>query len=224
MAVTAAEIMTRASRILNDAAATRWTPQEMLLWINDGQRAVVVNKPSANTATTAISLSAGVEQAIPATAHQLVRILRNTSGGAIRMVDRDIMDQHVPGWADTSVWPAQAEVEHAIFDLANPTTFDVFPANDGNGSVDAVLSVLPGDIAEPGTNPDQIASYTTDITLGDDWREALVDYVLYRAFSKDAEYPAAAQRAMAYYQGFAAAVGLHTAREARDNPDMTQGV
>jgi hypothetical protein len=224
MAVTVAEIMNRAAYILNDAGLTRWTPQEMLLWINDGQREIVLNKPSANTDTVAISLAAGTEQAVPATATQVVQILRNTGGAAITMVDRDDMDQHVPGWSDTTIWPQQAIVEHAIFDQQQPHVFDVFPPNDGNGSVDAVVAVRPDDIAEPGS-PGSISSYNAiNIGLSDDYRTALVEYVLYRAFTKDSEFPAAAQRAMAHYQLFAASIGMKTTQEMRMNPDMTQGV
>jgi hypothetical protein len=225
MAVTVAEIMTRAAYVLNDALATpvRWTAQEMLLWINDGQREIVLNKPSANTDTVAISLAAGTEQAVPATATQLVQILRNTDGAAITMVERDDMDQHVPGWADETIWPQQAIVEHAIYDPQQPDVFDVFPPNDGNGEIDAVVSVRPNDIAAPGSNAEQIASYSANIGLSDDYRVALTEYLLYRAFSKDAEYPAAAQRAMAHYQLFAAAIGMKTTQETRMNPDRTQG-
>lgn len=223
MAVAVSEIMSRAAYILNDAGAVRWTPQEMLLWINDGQRAVVIGKPSANTETSTISLAAGTRQAVPASASQLVRILRNTDGPAITMVDREIMDAHVPGWGDTTVWPADAIVEHAIYDRASPEAFDVFPANDGTGEIEAVIAVLPSDIAEPGSNPDQIASYTDNIGIPDSYREALVNYLVYRAFSKDAEYPDSAQRAAAHYQTFAAAVGLKAQIEARDNPDMAMG-
>jgi len=223
MAVAVSEIMTRAAYVLNDAGAVRWTPQEMLLWVNDGQRAICVAKPSANTDTVTISLVAGARQAVPATAHQLVRILRNTDGAAITMVDREIMDAHVPGWGDTTVWPAQAVVEHAIYDTASPEAFDVFPPNDGTGQIEAVVATLPTDIPEPGASPGSIASYSANIGIPDSYREALVDYVLYRAFSKDAEYPDSAQRAMAYYQTYAAAVGLKTAQEMRQNPDMTMG-
>jgi hypothetical protein len=225
MAVAVAEIMNRAAYVLNDAGLTRWTPQEMLLWVNDGQREVVLNKPSANTDTVAIALAAATEQAVPATATQIVQILRNTGGAAITMVDRDDMDQHVPGWSDTTIWPAQEVVEHAIYDPKQPHVFDVFPPNDGTGSIDAVVAVRPADIAEPGSNPDQIASYAAlNIALSDDYRVALTEYVLYRAFTKDSEFPAAAQRAMAHYQLFAAAIGMKTTQEMRMNPDMTQGV
>jgi len=224
MAVTAAEIMLRASVILNDAGATRWPAYEMLDWINDGQRAIVMAKPSANSQTVPTTLAAGTEQDIPATAHQILRILRNTGGAAVTMVDRDIMDQHVPGWSDDTVWPQQTAVEHCVYDVAQPETFDVFPPNDGAGSLDIVCSILPTDLAEPANNRDEIASYTATISIDDSFREALVDYVLYRSFSKDAQHPNAASRAMAYFQTFQAAIGVKTAREARDNPDMTQGV
>lgn len=51
-------------------------------------------------------------------------------------------------------------------------------------------------------------SATTDtMTVGTDWREALADYVCYRAFARDAANADYAKRAATHLQLFAASVG-----------------
>lgn len=222
MAVAVSDILGRAAIILNDVGATRWTAPEMLKWVNDGQREIVIHKPSANTETRSIPLAAGTRQNVPTDALQIVRVLRNTGGAAITMVDREIMNIHVPGWGDEAVWPPSDTVEHAIYDHSTPEIFDVFPSNTGGGQIDVALSVLPADIPDP-VDPTSFDSYTATIEIPDSYRTALVDYVLYRAFSKDAEYPDAAQRAAAYFQTFSLAIGVKTRGELRDNPDATMG-
>ncbi|MDO8312640.1 MAG: hypothetical protein Q7T25_11940, partial [Sideroxyarcus sp.] len=47
----------------------------------------------------------------------------------------------------------------------------------------------------------------------------ILDYVLYRAYSKDADYAANAQRAVGYYQVFAAALGIKDAADIKSSPN-----
>jgi hypothetical protein len=48
------------------------------------------------------------------------------------------------------------------------------------------------------------------IKIVDSYANAMLDYMLYRAYSKDAEYAANAQRAMGHYQAMQAALGIKT--------------
>jgi hypothetical protein len=46
----------------------------------------------------------------------------------------------------------------------------------------------------------------------------MLDYMLYRAYSKDAEYAANAQRAVAHFQAFQNALGVKSQTEAVSQP------
>jgi hypothetical protein len=222
MALTAKDVMERATIILQDTGAVRWPATELLKWLNDGQREIAIHKPTAVTNTVTLSLDAGTRQDLPATYVSLVSVHRNVDGNAIRPIDRSVLDNQIPGWQDTNVLPYAADVTHVIFNEANPREFYVAPGNTGTGEIEATVAVLPTDIAEP-ASPLDIASYTANLAVPEIWRGAMVDYVLYRAYSKDTQSPNAANRAAAHYQQFASAIGIKVATDQALNPDTTAG-
>lgn len=196
MAVTAAHIIDRAKLQLADPNLTRWSQAELIKYINDGQREVVLYKPDASSANTNVTLVAGSKQAMPSDSIRLVSVVRNTSSSskrAVRPVPRETLDRFKPHWHDEK---QSAEVQHFVFDENDQNVFYVYPPNDGNGQVEVMYTQAPTDV-----------SSTTD-TLGvaDAYANAVLDYVLYRAFAKDADIPSSAQRANGYYQGFMNAI------------------
>lgn len=218
MAFTAKDVMHRANTVLQDAGAVRWPATELLLWLNDAVREVALQKPNAVAETAELSLSAGTWQQIPADCISLIRVVRNlanveadpggrTGGKAITPVVREILDAQMPGWQDPNVLPSGSQVIHVVQDMMDPRSYYVVPGNDGTGVIEAIVARMPTEIAEPG-NPLDIDSYTANVDLPDIYRNALVDYVLYRAFSKDMNLAGNGQRAQAHYQQFATAIGL----------------
>jgi hypothetical protein len=75
------------------------------------------------------------------------------------------------------------------------------------------VASLPAEISTP-TDLLNIDAYTAVVDLQDIYRNALVDYILYRCFSKDMNLPGAAQRAPAHYQMFMTALGMKAQGEA----------
>lgn len=222
MAFTAETVMRKASTILNDAGSVRWTLTELLDWINAATSEIAIAKPTATAATISIELAEGTKQAVPEGYHQILRVIRNTtSGKAITPTTREVIDGQFPSWHDTAVLPFRVDAVHFINEPEDQATFYVVPGNDGNGSIDVVASAIPAAIPRP-TNPLEIASYTANVPIGDAYQNAVLDYVLYRAFSKDAAIPGAAQRASALYQTFGAALGIKTQQETVARPDAPQ--
>ena len=86
MAVTAAHILDRAKLQLADPNLTRWSQAELIKYINDGQREVVLYKPDASSANTNVTLVAGSKQAMPSDSIRLVSVVRNTSSNSSRAV------------------------------------------------------------------------------------------------------------------------------------------
>ena len=58
-------LLNKAQTILQDATETRWPITELLGWLNDGQREIVLLKPDANTSSGPESLGAGIKQTLP---------------------------------------------------------------------------------------------------------------------------------------------------------------
>ena len=217
MAFTAADVIAKASTLLLDGDAVRWTAQELRGYLNDALRELVALKPTAKTATVNLTLAAGCKQALPAEYTVLSRVICNRITGNSRAIQRlenaDIMDAVIPGWQHPSFLPYSAAVASVIHDLADPRTFYVVPGNTGDGIIEAVVGRMPAQIPVPGANPDLVASYTTAVDVPDIYQNALVDYVMYRSYSKDSGAPNAAARAVAHFQAFQNGVNQFTTAE-----------
>jgi hypothetical protein len=203
---TAQRLIERASTILQDPDNTRWPENELLNWLNDGQREVALFKPDAYPKVDTVALDEGTRQSIPDGGSQLLDVLRNQGGGVVTLVSRSVMDEHRPDWHQVD---SSAEVKHFMFDERNPKTFWVYPPNDGTGSVEVLYSAAPEDVAVEDT-----------ILIDDTYANALVDYILYRAYMKDADYAANDQRAANQYNRFLSSLGAMDQRETADNPHV----
>lgn len=223
MAFTAADVMRRAATTLQDETSVRWKAAELLSYLNDGIIAVVELKPTAKSETVNLTLAAGTLQTLPEQYITLSRVICNvldndplTLGSTITPIDnRNLMDVMVPGWHDQSVVPYSKQVVHVIHEMSNPRAYHVVPGNNGTGMIRAVVAAKP-DLVAPPTAPGDlvIANYTGAVDLPDEFLRALVDYVLYRAYSKDARLAGSAARAQAHFDLFRTSVGNLTGGEA----------
>ena len=199
MAFTAADVMRRASTILQDADAVRWTATELRDWLNEAMRAIVTVKPNATSVTVTLTLASGTKQTLPANHTMLHKVVRNAGGKAIRTLKRlEIIDAQIPDWHSTVGLPFSAVVDMAFQDPTSPREFYVVPGNTGAGSVEAIVSVIPTPIPLPATGAMDAGSYTTTVPMDDIYQGILLDLVLFRAFSKDSASPDAAQRAQSH--------------------------
>lgn len=206
--ITAQSIVDKAGVVLQDTTNTRWPESELLGWLNDGQREVVLMKPDAYPQTEDVTLVEGTKQSIPAAGLQLIDVVRNngTSKRAVRYIDRSILDEQLPSWHSST---ADAEVQHFTFDERNPKQFYVYPPqpSSGFGTLEIVYSKAPTNIL-----------ITDTITIDDVYANALLDYILYRAYSKDADYTANAQRAVNAYNSFQSSLGTSIQVDAAYDP------
>lgn len=209
--VTAKTIIDKATIQLIDLANIRWTRAELLSWLNDGMRQIVLIQPSASSTTSVIKLDAGTRQYIPDDGWLLLAIYRNmgttgtTPGRAIRIISREILDGFNPDWnTDT----AKAEVRNYIYTNQDQLAFYVYPPNTGTQYIEINYSAQPTDL----TSESQV------IPIFDVFQSALVDYILYRACSKDAEYAPGIALAQQYSAAFVAAIQGKTESEVTNDP------
>lgn len=209
--VTAQTIIDKASVQLIDLANIRWTRSELLAWLNDGMRQIVLIQPNASSTTVSKKLDAGTRQTLPTGGWLLLQMYRNmgttgtTPGRAIRIVSRELLDNFNPNWHTAT---AAAEVRNYIYDTQDQTAFYVYPPSTGTQYVELNYSAQP-------TN---LTSESEVIPLFDIYQSSLVDYILYRACSKDAEYAPGLQLAQGYLATFVAAVGGKAQTEASNDP------
>jgi uncharacterized protein DUF6682 len=224
--MTGAELLTRAATVLQDGDHVRWPLPELVNWLNDGQRAVIAAKPSANSQSVALTLVEGTRQTLIEASHlMLLRLPRNLTAAtptrlgarAIRPVSREVLDASEPMWHDRATIPFKKEVRQYVFDEQAPREFYVYPGNDGTGLVEAVVSVLPTLLAATG-DPAVIASYAAEIGLPEPYGVILLDYILSRAFSKD-DVGADPGRAAMHMQAFMSALGIKAQVEGAQSPN-----
>lgn len=227
MSITAQSIIRRCVETLQDNTSIRWPVNELVRYLNDGQREIVLHRPDAMRTNAAVSLIAGSRQSLPANGTKLIEVVRNTSGNkrAVRQVNREILDSQSPGWHNLT---GVTEVLHFMYDPRDPTTFYVYPPAAASGaSVDVVYAAMPTDITEPADG----ALYTAvsgNISVPDIYGNVLQDYILYRSYTKDSTFAGNAARAQAHYAQFANALGLEVkatvavAPTVVGNPNMAQ--
>jgi hypothetical protein len=228
--IKAAEIFEKASILLNDAEFVRWPLAERGKWLNEAVRAIILAKPSASAKSIAFALAEGTLQKIVVSTSpypfQLLDITRNIreltprlGGRAVRSTTKAMLDAAEPDWHNPNEVRFQREVRQFVFDEMNPLEFYVYPGNDGNGTVEAVVSFLPAVIAPAqGADVEKIESWDIDTGLDEPYSPPLLDYLLYRCQMKD-DSGANAGRATAHYQQFATAVGLKIQVEKAASPN-----
>jgi hypothetical protein len=189
--ILAQAILTSVTNILNDADLVHWTQDELLHWLSDGQREIVIRFPDAKTRTRDMQLVAGSRQSVPDDCIAIIDVAYNKDGDVVTPCDRTALDMFCPSWGQK---PVAKTVKHWI-PTEDPKVFYVYPAQVASSPaiVEIVASVYPK----------IIGSVFDAIDVRDIYAERLTSYILYRAFSKDAEFAGAADRAVAYYQAFA---------------------
>lgn len=207
MPISAQSIIRRVVETLQDNTSVRWPANELVRYLNDGQREIVLYRPDAMVTNATLTLAAGSKQSLPTNGTKLIEVIRNntvTSKRAVRLVNREILDAQSPNWHNIS---GAAEVLHFMYDPRDPKVFYVYPPALNTAAVDIVYSALPTDITEPADGATYTA-VTGNISVPDIYGNVLQDYILYRAYTKDSEYAGNAARATAHYQAFANALGI----------------
>ncbi len=207
------DIISRARIVLNDADATRWTDAEFVNWINDACRFVAVLRPDSCVVNQAMALAAGTKQSIAGLTPaglRLMDVVRNLpTGRAIRLVDRDVLDTQMPNWHGAT----QAPTTNYVFDNRDPKNFYVYPPAAAGAQVEVIYSRNPVEITV-GTLA------TQDLSPDDIFMDAVLNFVLFRAYSKDATFAQNANLA-ASYRGLAEALlGGKTGVDAKFSPDF----
>ena len=222
MAITADSLISKVRLILQETTPgdMRWKDPEMLGWVNDAQREVVLLKPSAGAKNTNVQLDQGTLQSIPSDGVMLLNVTRNMlsannngtddPGRVIRITDREILDAENPAW---HVDDANVEVLHYIFDEDDPTRYFVYPPQP---SVTGYVNILYS------ASPTPLAALGEDIKVPDIYANQIVDYVLYRCYTKDSSYAGNAQRAMNHYQLFRESLGAKSEIDLASTPNAEQ--
>ena len=222
--ITVANLISRIQDILQDTTSIRWPEAELLRYINDAQREVCNLRPESTATTANMALVVGTKQSLPSGGLRLIKVTRNMSSAAgsatgkraVRLVDADILNTQEPNWHDPTVSGDAAHattVKHYIFDEDDPRSFYVYPgASTTSTFLEIVYSGAPTDLANT----------SATISVDDIFANAIIDYVLFRCYLKDAEYAGNQQRAGTHFQLFSSSLGAGGQAQFNVSPNQDQ--
>ena len=159
MAITAQSIVHRVVDILQDTTSVRWPVSELVRYLNDGQREVVLYRPDATIKSATVACVAGAKQSLPTDGAKLIDVIRNSASAgtnkAVRMVAREVLDAQIPNWYGLT---GELDVVHFTYDPRDPKTFFVYPPALTTTRVDITYSAFPTDITEPAAGSKTVVS------------------------------------------------------------------
>lgn len=196
----ASQLIDDATADLHDAENVRWTRADLLRWLNDGQREVVIYRPDACVSIVDHPLIAGWAQTIPAAGIRLQEVKANTNGVPCKLVKRETLDSILPSWR-TAV--ASATIKQWIYDERTPKAFEVYPPAAVGATLKIAITVTPADCANE----------SVSIALDDQFAGPLRNYMLHRAHGRDSEDAAELQLSNNYYALMAQALTGRTQAE-----------
>jgi hypothetical protein len=199
-------IIAAARKILGDEGADRFTATDLLEWLNEGRRQVAAIRPDAVAALVDITLVAGAEQTIPATAFKLLNIPANTENSkrSITYIDTDALNAIDLNWREAD---SPGYVEHYTYDEDQPMGFEVYPPASAGMKVRALVAVTPTDIAA-----------NADVGFKDIYQGVLTDWVVYRAASQPSDSVSDEQRAANALSALQLVLGTKTQVDAGTKP------
>lgn len=204
-------VIARAQTLLKDAAGTRWPVLELQNWLNDSYREIVTLHPDANAEVGTFTCAAGYRQTLETNypyAYKVLEVISNKASTSnkkfVKLVTRNSMDSMVPDWYNQT---ASINIQKYMYDKRVPKDFLVYPPATTSAQLEIIYSTVP----QPHTLTEQQLqnSATAEvIRLDDIYASPILDYVLYRAYSKDSEQPNNAARATAHYQAMVASLNF----------------
>lgn len=203
--LTGNNIVERARIVLSDVAGIRWTDPEMLGWINDGRRAIAAVHPEPFNALCrrTLDLDPGAYQNLSGKAEfaDMVGfrgVLHNVKadgsiGKAVLLGDMGALDAFRPNWRTEK----SSEVDNWSPDPVNMYAFWIYPHVVG-GKLSVNITVLPS----------ELSALTQVVVPLDSLFNPLLNYVLHRAYAKDAETAQSLALSASYLALFSSELGI----------------
>lgn len=221
---TVGSVIDKARAVLQDTTSVRWPDSELIEWVNDAQYEIALIKPDATSVNESIPLAGGTKQSLPNGALRLLRVVRNmqdavngVGGRAIRIVDREVLDAQDPNWHDpfsTGLSAFDSLVRHYIYDEQDPQHFYVYPGINPDARPAPMIEIIYS------ARPAIVQSRNSQLSVSDLYTNAIMNYVLYMAYMKEAEYAGNQQRAGSHYQIFMASVSGKGSIDAITTPNI----
>lgn len=242
------EALWRVASLLQDVSPqfTRWPETELVQWLNDAQLAIHKFLPAACSRVDAIRLVPGTRQSIesipaancipgdgstpsaPILGTQLLEIIRNmgangsTAGKSVRLIPREVLDSQKPTWHSVS----GTEVAQYTYNPATPRYFYVSPGVPASPAQWVEIAYLAQPIPIPNTGTPGAELYlfaganNTMLSIADEYIDDLVNYVVARAYMKNADFAGNGQAAGNFTSLFVNSLNAKVTALTGSNPNL----
>lgn len=182
-----------ARTILNDAAADRYSAADLLLYANDALDLLVTLVPELFYTDGTHACTAGtVDQTLSfASALRLVNVNKIQGGNVVTQADLSALDEFDPAWRSAT---AAAAVNWQPKN-GHPLKFMIYPKAPANQALEVTYVAVPSEYA-----------LTDDTGLPASLADAVADYIVYRAETRDDEH-VNSNRAIQFLATFTQKVG-----------------
>jgi len=175
---TVKNLIEQARLILQDTDSIRWSDTEFLGWTVSAYREIIRYRPDANSVNHTITTVADSKQVLPNDGAYLISVVRSEIGKrrAVRPIERHVLDSQNPEWHTVNATTTADAAKYYVYEKDSPKVFYLYPAPPAGMQISVQYARIP------------VAHGTTDevISLDDTYAGLIVDYLLYRAYSKDA--------------------------------------
>jgi len=150
-----------------------------LEYLNSAFKAIANARPDILVTTSNYALVTGSYQALPEDGVRLIDITRNkgvagtTEGSPVTKADREDLEAVNPEW-HSNVQASGIEVSAYCYDARYPRIFYIYPAITAPTYVELIYSFIYS-----------VDAYDDHVYVSSNFDEALVDYMLYMAYSMD---------------------------------------
>lgn len=244
--ILAKDVLYRVSAQLLDAPDSarqfsRWSEKELVAWLNDAQRVIAKYLPDSCSRVDVIKLATGSRQSIETIqaasikhgdgstsaltrGKKLLDVVRNmgsdglSAGRAVMLRTREELERIDPRWhVDTG-----SEIKGYVHDPRTPKYFWTFPAVPSGTDVWVEVAMLanPTEVAYVADSMRISGNSTTVISLGDEYVDDIVNYMLARAHLKEAEVAGNAGIANAYANQFIGSINAQVQAATGVNPNL----
>lgn len=191
-------------RLLQDEDYDNWTETELLQWYNQATRQVVIASPDANVSIESVKLVAGVKQYFPSGVLSFLKVTRNmgtdgeTPGETVTPMTMEILGAWEPDWSNAT---ATTAIEHSIKEQGD--YWYCYPPSDGTGYVEIEVARAPDVVVY-----DDDGEWESELVgVHERFINAVMELIMYFAYSKDTDFPGSEARAIKHYNLYASAVG-----------------
>ena len=227
MAIKARAVINQAKGLLNDPNGKRWPDSDLIGYLNDGQRRVLTLIPASKAVKKTIQLASGVVQNVPSDLLAISNFVRNmgaagaTPGLSIEEMSRDLLDDMFPGWAADG---ESGDVMFCMYDRrSNPKIFETYPPQPNPANfIEVEAAEHPTDCTLSSHDGEATGSADSSIDLGDQYADALLYFIMWKAHSRDFRY---AVRGLAenYWNKMLSELGLSNQREVAEAKKIKDG-